>query len=269
MKVNINYISDLNLDQISFDGNMEEYIESILPNIKGDILIIAGNLGSDLNKNLLFLKKISPYYHKIFYVTGPKEMYLNDEHYSFNSNSFEKLNTLKRILNNFPEFENIVLLDGFDKQRIVLEEYDNLSISGLSMFWDYSGLPLNLTHREINDLYKATVKDYKFINFGTDHRTEKLNKLNPSKLFKNNFKRLDKLEPVDIMVTYYCPLNTEESFQCFDGEYHIKRLQPKTWIFGGIMKFEDTFYNNTLLTNAFNLKNKIKTLTIKTSSKDI
>jgi len=263
MKVNIDYIADLNLDQLSFDGNMEEYIESILPNKKSDILIIAGNLGSDLNKNLLFLKKLSPYYHKIFYVTGPKEMYLNDKHYSFNSNSFEKLNTLKRILNNFPEFENVVLLDGFDKQQIVLEEYNNLSISGLSMFWDYSGLPMNLSHREINDLYKATIEDYKFINFGTDHYTGKLNKLNPSKLFKNNFKRLDKLEPVDIMVTYYCPLNNEGSFQCFDGEYHIDRLHPKVWIFGGDLSFDETFINETLLVNAFNYNKTIKTLEIR------
>jgi hypothetical protein len=264
MKVNIDYIADLNLDQLSFDGNMEEYIETILPIDKSDILIIAGNLGIDPVKILIFLKKISPYYYKIFYVTGPKELYLPGNEYTFNWNSFEKLNTLKRILNNFPEFENVVLLDGFDKQRIVLEEYDNLSISGLSMFWDYSGLPQNLSTCEINDLYKIILPDSKNIFFGLDNHDKK-RELIASKLFKNNFKKLDKLEPVDVMVTHYCPIVTNDSFQCFDGEYHIERLQPKVWIFGGELSFDDTFYNTTLLTNAFNLKNKIKTLTIQTS----
>jgi Icc-related predicted phosphoesterase len=261
MKINIDYISDLVLDQISFNGTMEEYIETILPVNKSDILIIAGNLGIDLIKILRFLKKLSPYYYRIFYVTGPKEMYLKEENYIFNWNSFTKLNTLKNILNSEKEFNNVILLDGFDKQRIVLEEYHNLSISGLGMFWDYSGLPENLSTREINDLYNIVLPDTKKIFFGLDENNKK-RMIIASKLFKNNFKRLDKLEPVDIMVTHYCPINTEDSFQCFDGEYHINKLTPKLWIFGGIMKFDDTVLNKTLLTNAFNLNNKIRTITI-------
>jgi len=261
MEVNIDYISDLLIDDINFNGNMEEYIETILPIDKSDILIIAGNLGIDPVKILVFLKKISPYYYKIFYVTGPKELYLTENEYTFNWNSFKKINSLKNIINESTDFENVIFLDGFDKQRIVLEEYHNLSISGLSMFWDYSGLPKNLSTREINDLYKIVSPDSKNIFFGLDEYDKK-RELIASKLFKNNFKKLNKLEPVDIMVTYYCPINTDDSFQCFDGGYHIERLRPKVWIFGGIMKFDDTFYNTTLLTNAFNLKNKIKTLTI-------
>jgi len=246
----IDFISDIHVDSHRQDilrlGGLEKFVLAMLPQKIGDILIISGDVSETINDVVQFLKLISIHYKQVFYVYGNHEMYLGEkESQEFYGDTFLKLDELKKQVS---KINNCFYLDGFEKQKIILD--NGLSISGLCMFWDYSGT--SLAHHTVNSLYRKAINDNKFIKFGSKN-------LNPNKFFKNQQKKLKKLEEVDILVTHYPPVKPPgtsddilSTFFYFDGEEDLKRLNTKVCFYGHDHKQHDFEVNGTrLISNPF------------------
>lgn len=256
MRNKIDYISDLFLDRDI--TKRAEIFKNSLPEKPNEILIISGNLAKDTNVILNTLIKYKKNYKYIFYVPGSEEMKLTeDENRIFVNNSFKKLNMIKDVINT-EEFEGIYYLDGFDNQKIYLEEY-NLSFAGLSMFWDHSGFSKNLSTIEIDNDYKKLFPEiHSEVSFGNNE--VRIRKLNSSKFFRNFKKRLDALEHCDVLITCYSPLNTKNPYFGFDGSKNIDKIKPKFWFYGNDCTNRNISLKDTIFINTFNKNGKINQL---------
>jgi len=247
MKVLVDIASDIYLDSwISHTSEVADFVKRILPeNKNSEILILAGNVNSSLVTIEPFLLELKKYYKHIFYVYGNHEMYLLDkDEDSYGNNSFQKINQLKSLVTSINGCD---FLDGFDAQQIVLPEYNNLTITGLSMWWNYDKKVYS--YKTIKDLCHRYSNDYKFISFG--FMREAL--FSYSKVFRNFYKKLINLPPSDIMVTHYSPLKLSEKasvFNFFDSEEELKRLNPKAWVCGHTFEKHNLKFDNTqIVTN--------------------
>lgn len=129
----IDYISDIHID-FWLDKNIakEEYLDSYLfkevfKTKKGEILLIAGDLGHNNEQSIDFLElliNVHGYKH-IFVVFGNHDYYLlNAEYGRFNKNSFNRIEAFKQLAT---KSQNITLLDGD------IVTYKDIKIGGCRM----------------------------------------------------------------------------------------------------------------------------------------
>jgi len=256
MKVLVDIASDIYLDSwISQKSEVSDFVKRILPeNKNSEILILAGNVNSSLVTIEPFLLELKKYYKYIFYVHGNHEMCMFEDDISiYDNNSFKKIDRLKKLVKSIP---GCGFLNGFDGQYIVLKQYNNLVISGLSMWWDYDRTKYDGHYIKLLD--RKYSNNYKFIAFGFNRNTWKKNSFLPrslsnARLFKRFYKILQKLPQSDIVVTHYSPLKLSEKvslFTFFDGEEELKRLNPKVWICGHTFEKHNLKFDSTqIVTN--------------------
>jgi hypothetical protein len=269
------------------EDTYDEYLRKIKLEKKASYLIIACNLSVSIEVIKRFLIDVADLYKKVLYVPGNIEMYLTEsDKVEFKMNSFKKINYLKDICN---EFENIYFLDGFDNQKVQLEEDSEIyNVVGIMMFWDKTAFPQlfetqkrkqHLRHnREIVSTYKKMRLDYTFMKFGYDSETGRINHINPNKFFKNFDKRLKKYigdDSIDIVISVYSPIQLnikkwDNCFKSFHGKEYLDNLNPKVWFTGVDMDIENKAayntvnYKNTNIINGSNAgKNIIQTIEIK------
>jgi Icc-related predicted phosphoesterase len=211
----IDYTSDLHLDthiqhSIKDKSIYIDIFEDYFKHKKSDILIIAGDLGHNIEQNSYFLKLLKTEfgYKDILTVEGNHSGYLmNDIEKSKFKNGLEKIKYTKEVYLN----EGIKILDGnsydiIDKDRII-------TIGGCDSFYDGSYLrPMDIEMFNIKNIvqyWKGYMPDSRFMNLNNFQDYAKQEKDKLLKLY----------EKCDIVVTHVKPVSEIKYFQ---GKYKGK-----------------------------------------------
>jgi predicted phosphodiesterase len=254
IRMKVDFISDIHLDFHikETDPNREKlkYLIEDFCSINGfdggDVLIIAGDLGHYYGQDTMFLKYVNTLYRHVILVRGNHDMYLisksQQQKYLFNS--------MNRVLEmkKFCREEGIHYLDG---NTIVI---DGFSFGGVGMSWDTSFIK-HLTGKtepkySVIEMFNNSMNDSRLIYGGSDHtlmnqmyRRVHKQSWDPYDYFAEEYAKLKKIEPVDVMISHYSPIippnldpryanSLTSTFYYFDGEEEVKRIGAKVWIFG-------------------------------------
>ena len=173
MKIDI--LSDLHIDSWHSpettiqDRKFKIIFEPFLPKEKGEVLVIAGDIGHYNKQNIDILKRLRDLYgYKIIYVWGNHDYYLvSKNQIQKYKNSLEKVIEFRNTINNEPD---IYHLDG----NII--EINGLRFGGCSGWYDGSLLK-NTTDDTIQALWQEIMNDkdishpsYKKLHFNSLHK---------------------------------------------------------------------------------------------------
>jgi len=246
----ISYISDIHLDfWIKENGNkidkfkrcLDNFIKKYDFNLYSNILIIAGDLGHHFYQDTRLLLALKEYNDEIVIVSGNHDYYLinNKIRNKHDFSSFKRIEEMKDFCKN----NSIHYLDGD------IININGVKIGGLGMSWDKSYYEFmeqsEATDSEVYQLYTEVMNDAHLI---LDNR-EPGQLFDPFDHFAQEYKKLQKINNVDIMVTHYSPIvpdslppqfnNKISTFYYFNGLNDIKRIKPKYWIFGHTHDYYD------------------------------
>lgn len=254
----IDYISDLNLDSW-FDLNKGFNEENIIEfwknlNPKGNALIIAGNLSKKYQISFEVLSCLKEtFYEDMFIVLGNHDYYspglINDEDIS----TFDRLYMQERFFRD----ADIYYLEGD------IVDYYGLSIGGLN-FWYDNSLINGYSEEEKLNFWTQNSDDYNYIDGYTHYKDiwrQELQKLK-SLLTEIN----DRQEPLDLLVTHFCPLNNSQTnksnqnlnsvFNYFNGNSLLNPKLIRNWMYGATGYSTSFDYNNIrLMSNYMGNKN--------------
>ncbi len=237
------WVKEVNPQSPKFDKQIDEFINILNPS-QAEVLIIAGDLGHYFKQDTGILLKLKKYYKHIIFVIGNHDLYLvsNSIEKKYKWDSFKRVKAMKDWCS---AQENIHLLDGD------VIEINGYKFGGLGMSWDYSfGKSLNLSEYHLYELWKSKMNDSRLI-FQDGIRSHSVplayggSYSNPSfdvdEYFNQQRIKLDNIKEVDVMVTHYAPILSDDSkykddgmttFYMFDGLCDIERLNPIYWIHG-------------------------------------
>jgi predicted phosphodiesterase len=265
----IDYTSDLHLDiHIKYSkDNIETYNQfwsKYFKNKRSDYLIIAGDLGHDIEQNLIFFKYLKEKrgYKDIFTVEGNHSGYLIKNNGKEYIDGLEKIKYTKEIY-----LENgIKVLDG--NYYTLQENEKEILIGGCDSFYDGSFYKLyknnngiSISEEEIVNFWKMSLNDSYYMNILDFHE-----------LFESEKKKLEYLKgKCDIMVTHVKPVNKKEYFSgkykndlsnaffSFDWEEKIiSEEKLKVWIYGHTHEIEKfNISNKRLLCNPYGYPHEI------------
>lgn len=121
MELNIDYVSDLHLTHYISKNESITKIDKLVQDkismqVKGDILVVAGDIDEDINRVSELLYSCSKYYKKVIFVLGNHEYYIPVIKYiytdsmakEYNYNSMNKVYRLNEI---FKDNKDIIILD--------------------------------------------------------------------------------------------------------------------------------------------------------------
>ena len=243
------WIKELNVNSDKFRNELKTFIETV--QIKGgEVLIIAGDLGHYVSQIKEFLLKMKELYRYVLFVHGNHDMYLvsNKQQFKYNYHSVNRLMEMKI----FCRANDIHYLDG------TVTNINGYNFGGVAMSWDKSFANQFFGSEQSNeDVFKIfkEISDSRYI-FESKFTVE----WNPFKYFKEQYEKLQEMEPVDVMISHYTPIvppNLPEEFNnkistlfSFDGFEELKRINPKYWIFGhNHFKSNFNINNTNLLSN--------------------
>lgn len=225
-KLVIDYISDLHLgfylpynQNTKFNKNDIKYFVNtvIKPKIKGEVLVIAGDICEDIDVLIEFLNKCSNYYERIFFVAGNHEYYLTTQEMLDDFDGLSE-NKIRKINKTFNNNEKIIFLDRFNGG---LYDYKGFTIAGDTLWY----LPIGL---EGWFFYMTMSNDSRLI---TD--------LFPSKERIMNYhlesvEWYDSIPKVDLLITHVPPIHNPHSLYDVNSCYlcSLQELKTKTWIYG-------------------------------------
>jgi predicted phosphodiesterase len=128
-------------------------------------LALLGDIGNPYNENLLlFLEKISPLYHKIFYIAG------NHEYYNYNISSEKSMAEFDEKLKQLcAKFDNVILLNN--------KTYDlgNIKIIGTTLWSNIPDADIEYISHAINDYHFIKKKNNDDLANITTNDTNQLN----------------------------------------------------------------------------------------------
>ncbi len=237
----IDYTSDLHVDfYLKYnDYDIEDFknskLHSFFKQKRGDILIIAGDLGHYNEQNIFVLKTLRDYYgyKKIFFVLGNHDYYLLQSSMvtRYNNSSFKKIHEMRKMCQ---DLKDIYVLNGD------IVEHKGVCFGGTGLWYDgkyAQKLDPSINREKIDKLWHEKVLDAQMI-YGIKSYDA---------LF---FREIEKLKKIngksDIIITHINPsanhlhtppkhsLDKINGFFCFDGEQYLQNTNAKYWIFGHI-----------------------------------
>lgn len=248
----IDYISDLHLDfYISMKSplwrlEISKFLSKLLPEQKGDILIIAGDLSHDNEQSYSILTLFSAVYDQVLFVMGNHDYYLLPGESAF-QNSKQREQDLLAFVKDAPNVHCLSYFESFT--------YQNITFAGATSWY-----PLQ-SEREKHVFYNH-MNDCKLIrefDIAATHQLE-----------MNAFAEL---APVDIIITHVPPtrINSHDfwgSTDCFLNT--LPSTAAKVFIFGhsheqNIYEKDDTMYCiNALGYPREGLERKIRSIKVTT-----
>ena len=251
----IDYISDLHLDfHVKHDGNQlkwikktNDFLNSLLPEEKGEVLIIAGDLSHYNLQSKWLLEFFSDEYEKVFFTIGNHDLYLisDNQRKKYGGSKF-KVYELLEMISHLP---NVHLLLDYN-----VVNYKGIKFSGSTNWYSLD------TFEELN-FFNSVMNDSKLI-----HRID---------IKQANYlegREYEELENVDVIVTHVPPIIID-SHHKFRSTYcylnQLTELKAKHYIFGHCHeqneyeKAEVKFYINALGYPNENKGTKIKSFEIK------
>ena len=96
--MNIDIISDIHFDlwlNNKNGKNLKSFVSKMIPNVRSNTLLIAGDLGHSNTQNANGLKYLREYYKNIVIVPGNHDFWLlhDDQKTKFNFNSFKRIDS--------------------------------------------------------------------------------------------------------------------------------------------------------------------------------
>lgn len=197
---------------------------------RGEVLIVAGDLGHYNRQNVDFLTHIKELigYKAIITVLGNHDRYLltRAQKKKYKNSSEARIAELKEMI---ATTDGIYLLDG----NVV--EIDGVKFGG-AMGWADGSIGSSSTERK-QYLFEETMNDYKKIAKEKNGFDGSFNYF-----FQSEYEKLDSIaDKSDIMISHFVPLpsmltdnKTDEldNFYCFNGEELLRKTTAKYWIFG-------------------------------------
>lgn len=230
----VDYVSDLHLayylkvtKSIGFnEEEIKRFIETnIVPKIKGEILVVAGDLSEFIVSNIFFLNECSKYYKKVFYIAGNHEYYLSwiigiDMLKKYNKISSNKI---KEIISLLDGNDKVIFLDSNEPQYHGVYSYDGFTIAGDTLWY-----------------YPQNLKDWYFylLDSNDSHMIKKKNESQIAKIKRMHQKSMHWYETlpeyVDLIATHVPPLHNPHSPKEKNGCYFtpVNTIKTNTWIYG-------------------------------------
>ena len=144
MKLNIDYVSDLHLTHYISKNESITKIDKLVQDkismqVKGDILVVAGDIDEDINRVSELLYSCSKYYKKVIFVLGNHEYYIPVIKYiytdpmakEYNYNSMNKVYRLNEI---FKDNNDIIILDKTNNTK-GLYTYNTFLLAGDTLWY--------------------------------------------------------------------------------------------------------------------------------------
>lgn len=248
----VDYVSDIHIDfylrykDCSFDNLKTTKLHEIFANRRGEVLVIAGDIGHYNDQNIFFLKALREYfgYEKVFLVLGNHDYYLLQEsirkHY--NNSSFKRIHEIKKMCR---ELDGVHLLSGD------IVEYKDIKFGGSTLWYDgkyIQRLDIKISKEGITELWQRKMLDASMI-YGIKRFDS---------LYLRELERLRKIyDKCDVMITHINPsidpkhtpakytLDKLNGFYSFDGEFYIENSSANYWVFGHIHESIEYEINNT------------------------
>ncbi len=236
-ELTIDYVSDLHLSfyikakDYGYDkDDLVSFIENnIKPKVKGEILVIAGDLSEFVESNITFLKICLKYYKKVFYVAGNHEYYLSSIlSGKMKKNYINSINKIKYISQALQNEYDILFLDRNDLKTKGIYNYNGFLIAGDTL-WYY---PQNIKDWYF---YYVVSNDSRLIRNVKISKKSKISMLNNASITWYNSlpNNLDLIithippiynisSPKNKNSCYYTPVNTFKSPFWIYGHDHIK-----------------------------------------------
>lgn len=257
MILDIDYVSDLHLGfYIHNIDSIEEInklvINKIKPQIKSNILVIAGDINENVNTLCEFMYACSKYYSKVIFILGNHEYYIYgkemDTKYNHNS-----MNKVEEINHRFKDNSEIIFLDKTNDTKGIYD-YNNFRIAGDTLWYR----PISLTDWLF---YYPTQSDSFLIKSNLSWK-DKILKLNKDSISWYNSLPVN----IDLIITHIPPIRNKNNNRGSNACYYTKvdSFKAPVWIYGHDHKENDVIINNTrFISNpwGYNTKEfKIKTL---------
>lgn len=233
----IDYASDFYLESwFNMNTSLEEedfinFWKSLNP--QGQALIIAGNLSKHYQLSFELLSCLKEnFYDDIFLVLGNIDYYSPELYNKEDIQTFDRLYLTER----FCRDNDIYLLQGD------VIDYYGLTIGGFNSWYDTSATALKYNDETKYHLWNTLTKDSKYID-GYSHYKD-IWKQELQKLKSLLIEIKERQEPLDIMVSHFCPIACPMSinpgkeitndfmFKYFNGQALINSKLIKNWIYG-------------------------------------
>jgi len=258
--LNVDYISDLHLSfyiKSNCNGYSKEDIErfiekNIKPKIKGNVLVIAGDISEFIDSSIAFLEECSKYYDKIFFVAGNHEHYISNMLNRNMKNEFKcnSLNKIKRIRDLTHDNDKIVFLDRNNSNNGIIE-YNGFKIAGDTLWYLPKGINGWL-------FYYLSSNDSRLI-LSEFSKKDMIHHLHESSM--NWYSNLP--NDLDLIITHTPPVNNKHN-SCYYASVPV--FKSSVWIYGHDHIEKDFIYNNTkFVSNPWGYESKdfkIKTLNL-------
>lgn len=259
--LNVDYISDLHLSfYIKSDNNgysiesIKEFVEkNIKSKVKGEILVIAGDISEFIESSIVFLEECAKYYTKVLFVAGNHEYYISsmlnkNMKQEFNYNS---LNKIKRTCELLKENKKIIFLDR-NNYNFGIVDYNGFKIAGDTLWY----LPQGISGWIFYYLYS---NDSRLILSNLSKRDKIM------ALHKESIKWYNNLpNDLDLIITHTPPVNNKNN-SCYYCS--VNSFKAPVWIYGHDHIESDFTQSNTrFISNPWGYESKdfkVKTLTLR------
>lgn len=213
----VDYISDLHLDfhvsmqSFSWEAKTSVFLTELLPEEKGDILVIAGDLSHDNQQSYTILKFFSTVYEQVLFVLGNHDYYLlpGEQQLKYKQNS---KNREADLLERVKDLPNVAYLSYFETFK-----YNGVTFAGATSWY-----PLQ-TEQERRFFYNSLNDSrlIKALDIAATHKVE--------------MQAFEQLEPVDVLITHVPPTKIDShdyfgSTDCFLNT--LPSSVAKVFIFG-------------------------------------
>ncbi len=258
--LNVDYLSDLHLSfYIKSNGNgynkdsIERFVEkNIKPKVKGDVLVIAGDISEFIDSSIMFLEECSKYYAKIFFVAGNHEYYISN---MLNRNmksefNYNSLNKIKRICDLTHDNDKIVFLDRTNSNNGIAE-YNGFKIAGDTLWYLPKGINGWLFYYLNSNDSRLILSEYS--------KKDMIYHLHESSMNWYNALPID----LDLIITHTPPVNNKHN-SCYYTR--VPEFKSSVWIYGHDHIEKDFIKDSTrFISNPWGYESKdfkIKTLNL-------
>lgn len=243
MELDIDYVSDLHLPfYVSKDKNIKEIDklvkDKIYPQVKSNILVIAGDIDEDIDRMCELLYSCSKYYEKVIFILGNHDYYIpnikfiyTDEAKKYDYKSMNKIYKLNEILQ---DNNDIIFLDKTNNTN-GLYTYNNFLLVGDTMWYRPKSM--------IDWLYYyPTQRDSSFI-LSELSKKDKIIKLHEDSI--NWYNNLP--DNIDLMISHIPPFKIENNMRGNNCCYYtnVENYKSPIWIYGHDHKENDITKDNT------------------------
>lgn len=216
----IDVVGDTHIDFYVNEGfSVEDFCRMILPENPGEVLLIAGDIGHDVDQNIEALKFFLTIYKKVALVLG------NHCYYSFGD-------SLLHATDSCEQYRNI----GVEVLEGTSFEYKSIKIGGGSGWCDLTyGKNFGFNEADIYSMFYHNFSDSKWINHTKDY-------FDYRDWYMQKRAELERVLDCDIIISHYpfdegsitqkYARDAYTSFFKFDGSDFYDKLHGKIWVAG-------------------------------------